>query len=208
VHVVSADQPLPTDAAHRRAFLAAFLRRPGTMGAVVPSSARLANALASIVPTAGAPVVVELGPGTGAVSAVIDERLPRGARHLAVELDEGMVEFLGRTRPGLEVVHGDARDLGKLLAERGVMHVDAVVCGLPWALFDEPTQQRVLTEVGHAIGPTGAFTTFAYLPGMALPAAHRFRRTLRSRFEEVLITAPVWRNMPPAFVYVCRRPIG
>ena len=178
------------------------------MGAVVPSSTRLSAVLASIVPTAGTPVVVELGPGTGAVSAVIDERLPRGARHLAVELDEGMVEFLGRTRPGLEVVHGDARDLGKLLAERGVMHVDAVVCGLPWALFDEPTQQRVLTEVGHAIGPTGAFTTFAYLPGMALPAAHRFRRTLRSRFEEVLITAPVWRNMPPAFVYVCRRPIG
>ena len=208
MHVVSADQPLPTDAAHRRAFLAAFLRRPGTMGAVVPSSTRLSAVLASIVPTAGAPVVVELGPGTGAVSAVIDERLPRGARHLAVELDEGMVEFLGRTRPGMEVVHGDARDLGKLLAERGVMHVDAVVCGLPWALFDEETEARLLTEIGHAIGPTGAFTTFAYLSGLALPAAHRFRRTLRARFEEVVVTAPVWRNMPPAFVYVCRRPIG
>jgi phospholipid N-methyltransferase len=208
VHVVSADQPLPTDAAHRRAFLAAFLRRPGTMGAVVPSSTRLSAVLASIVPTVGAPVVVELGPGTGAVSAVIDERLPRGARHLAVELDEGMVEFLGRTRPGLEVVHGDARDLGKLLAERGVLHVDAVVCGLPWALFDGPTQTRLLTEIGQAIGSTGAFTTFAYLSGMALPAARRFRRSLRSRFEEVLVTAPVWRNMPPAFVYVCRRPVA
>jgi phosphatidylethanolamine/phosphatidyl-N-methylethanolamine N-methyltransferase len=208
VLVVSADQPVPTDAAaHRRAFLAAFLRRPATMGAVVPSSARLSAVLASVVPTAGAPVVVELGPGTGAVSSVIDERLPPRARHLAVELDAGMVDFLGRTRPGLEVVHGDARDLGKLLADRGVAHVDAVVCGLPWALFDEPTQHRVLTEVGHAIGATGAFTTFAYLPGLALPAARRFRRTLRSRFEEMLVTAPVWRNLPPAFVYVCRRPI-
>jgi phospholipid N-methyltransferase len=118
-----------------------------------------------------------------------------------------MVEVLGRTRPGLEVVHGDARDLGKLLAERGVLHVDAVVCGLPWALFDESTETRLLTEIGQAIGPTGAFTTFAYLSGMALPAARRFRRSLRSRFEEVLVTAPVWRNMPPAFVYVCRRPI-
>ena len=208
MHVVSADQPLSTDAAHLRAFLAAFLRRPGTMGAVVPSSARLSAVLASIVPTAGRPVVVELGPGTGAVSAVIDERLPPGARHLAVELDESMVEFLGRTRPGMEVIHGDARDLGKLLAERGVMHVDAVVCGLPWSLFDEQTEDRVLTEVGEAIAPNGAFTTFAYLPGLALPAAHRFRRALRARFEEVVVTAPVWRNMPPAFVYVCRRPIA
>ncbi len=178
------------------------------MGAVVPSSARLSAVLASVVPTAGTPVVVELGPGTGAVSAVIDERLPPGARHLAVELDAGMVDFLARTRPGLEVVHGDARDLGKLLAERGLNDVDAVVCGLPWALFDEPTQHAVLTEVGNAIGGTGAFATFAYLPGLALPAARRFRRTLRARFEEVIVSATVWRNMPPAFVYICRRPTG
>jgi phosphatidylethanolamine/phosphatidyl-N-methylethanolamine N-methyltransferase len=199
---------MPTDADHRRAFLAAFLRRPATMGAVVPSSARLSAVLTSVVPTVGTPVVVELGPGTGAVSAAIDDRLPQGARHLAVELDAGMVDFLRRTRPGMDVVNGDARDLGRLLAERGVAHVDAVVCGLPWALFDETTQFRILTEVGHAIGATGAFTTFAYLPGMALPAAHRFRRTLRARFEEVIVTATVWRNMPPAFVYVCRRPTG
>jgi phospholipid N-methyltransferase len=119
-----------------------------------------------------------------------------------------MVEYLGRTRPGMEVVHGDARHLGELLAQRGVAHVDAVVCGLPWALFDEPTQHSVLAEVGAAIGPTGAFTTFAYVSGMALPAARRFRRTLRARFEEVIVSATVWRNVPPAFVYVCRRPTG
>jgi phosphatidylethanolamine/phosphatidyl-N-methylethanolamine N-methyltransferase len=202
---------MPTDAVPadaRRAFLAAFVRRPGTMGAVAPSSARLSAVLTSIVPTAGSPVVVELGPGTGAVSAAIDQRLPVGSRHLAVELDATMVEYLGRTRPGMEVVHGDARHLGKLLAERGVIHVDAVVCGLPWALFDELTQHAVLSEVGEAIGPTGAFSTFAYLSGMALPAARRFRRTLQSRFEEVIVSSTVWRNMPPAFVYVCRRPTG
>jgi phosphatidylethanolamine/phosphatidyl-N-methylethanolamine N-methyltransferase len=202
---------MPTDAVPadaRRAFLAAFVRRPGTMGAVAPSSARLSAVLTSIVPTAGSPVVVELGPGTGAVSAAIDQRLPPRSRHLAVELDAAMVEYLGRTRPGMEVVHGDARNLGKLLAERDVTHVDAVVCGLPWALFDEPTQHAVLTEVGDAIGPTGAFSTFAYVSGMALPAARRFRRTLRARFEEVIVSATVWRNVPPAFVYVCRRPTG
>ncbi|HEY0815288.1 MAG TPA: methyltransferase domain-containing protein [Pseudonocardia sp.] len=208
---MSADSPLPTNAAHadaRRAFLAAFFRRPGTMGAVAPSSARLSAVLTSIVPTAGGPVVVELGPGTGAVSAAIDRRLTAGSRHLAVELDVAMVDYLSRTRPGMEVVHGDARNLRKLLAERDVTHVDAVVCGLPWAFFDEPTQHAVLTEVGEAIGPTGAFTTFAYVSGMALPAARRFRRTLRARFEEVIVSATVWRNLPPAFVYVCRRPKG
>ena len=197
---------MSTDA--RRAFLSAALRRPATMGAVAPSSARLAGVLASVVPRAGAPVVVELGPGTGSVSAAIARRLPEGGRHLAVELDPDMVDYLRRTRPGLEIVPGDARELGTLLAERGVDHVDAVICGLPWALFDDATQTGILGEIGRAIGDTGAFTTFAYLQGMALPAAHRFRARLRGAFEEVLVSSTVWRNVPPAFVYVCRRPDG
>jgi phosphatidylethanolamine/phosphatidyl-N-methylethanolamine N-methyltransferase len=193
-----------TDA--RRTFLAAALRRPATMGAVAPSSERLGAVLAAVVPATGQPVVVELGPGTGAVSAVIARRLPPDGRHLAVELDPSMVAYLRDTRPELEVIQGNAADLGSLLAERGVERVDAIICGLPWALFDDATQARLLAAISAAVGPTGAFTTFAYLHGMTLSAARRFRAALRATFEEVLITATVWRNLPPAFVYVCRRP--
>ena len=190
----------------RRAFLSAALRRPGTMGAVVPSSARLGEVLAAVVPREGAPVVVELGPGTGAVSAVISRRLPAAARHLAVELDPRMVIYLRRSRPDLEVVPGDAAHLAALLAERGVHRADAVIAGLPWALFDEQAQRAILEQVSQVIGTTGAFTTFAYLHGMTLTAARRFRAALRATFDEVVVSSTVWRNVPPAFVYVCRRP--
>ena len=49
-------------------FLRAFLRNPATTGAIAPSSERLARVLASVVHVSGSPTVVELGPGTGAVS--------------------------------------------------------------------------------------------------------------------------------------------
>jgi phosphatidylethanolamine/phosphatidyl-N-methylethanolamine N-methyltransferase len=140
------------------------------------------------------------------VSEVIARRLPAGGRHLAVELDPDMVEFLRRTRPGLEVVQGNAAQLRTLLAERGIERADAVICGLPWALFDDATQAELLSAICGAVGPTGAFTTFAYLHGMTMGAARRFRVSLRRAFEEVVISATVWRNLPPAFVYVCRRP--
>ncbi|SHL27575.1 Phospholipid N-methyltransferase [Pseudonocardia thermophila] len=192
----------------RRTFLKAALRGPGTVGAVAPSSPQLASVLVAVVPRTGTPTVVELGPGTGAVSGVIAQRLPPGGRHLAVELDPDLVGYLQRTHPELEVVHGDARDLTRLLAARGVRHADAVIGGLPWSLFDERTQRAVIGEVSRVIGETGAFTTFAYLHGMTLAAARQFRRILRGSFEEVLVSATVWRNVPPAFVYVCRRPTG
>ena len=190
----------------RRAFLAAALRRPGQIGAVVPSSPTLAGLLAEVVPRSGTPVVVELGPGTGAVTTAIDVRLPPGARHLAVELDPRMAGFLRQAHPGLEVVEGDAAKLRTLLAERGVEHADAVVSGLPWALFDDTTQSSILGQVAAVIGDSGAFTTFAYRHGMALSAARRFRHALHTTFAEVTLTPTVWRNMPPAFGYVCRHP--
>ena len=99
---------LPDPGAARRAFLSAVLRNPGQMGAIMPSSQRMARLLTTIVPRTGAPVVVELGPGTGAVTSVIDACLPETARHIAVELDPVMAAILQSTHPGLEVIEGAA----------------------------------------------------------------------------------------------------
>lgn len=189
-----------------RTFVTAALRSPGTVGAVAPSSPRLARLLAAVVPTHGTPGVVELGPGTGAVSDAIRRRLPPGAQHVAVEVDARMAAHLRATRPGMEVVTGDAADLTALLARTGPWRADAVVSGLPWALFPADRQRRIMGEVARALGPGGAFTTFGYLHARATGRARRFRDLLDATFDEVVVSRPVWWNLPPAWVYVCRRP--
>lgn len=189
-----------------RAFLAAWVRNPARIGAVAPSSPWLSARLAMVAPSQGSPVVVELGPGTGAVSEMVSRRLPSSARHLAVELDPAMASYLARVHPDVEVINGDAAKLGALLAERDVHKVDAVISGLPWSLFDRETQHAILGQVVTAIGETGVFATFAYPQGMPLPSARRFRETLHETFDEVVVTRTVWRNLPPAFCYLCRRP--
>ena len=191
----------------RRAFFAALLRKPGQIGAVAPSSPSLAGVLASVVPTAGAPVVVELGPGDGRGEHRDRRAAAAGARHLAVELDPRMAGFLRQAHPGLEVVEGDAAKLAALLAERGVEHADAVVCGLPWALFDDADPGSVLEPGGRRdrAGP-------ARSPRSPTATAWRWRRRAGSaarctpRSPRCSSPATVWRNMPPAFVYVCRHP--
>lgn len=190
-----------------RAFLAAALRHPGLVGAVAPSLPALCDQLAAVVPSRGRPVVVELGPGTGVVSAAIRRRLPAGARQLAVELDPAMLAHLERSHPWLEVIAGDAAELAGLLADVGVARVDAVVSGLPWSLFDEAAQRRVLDAVGAVLVPHGVFTTFGYLHALRLRGARRFRVLLEQRFGEVMVSRAVWRNLPPAMTYVCRRAV-
>lgn len=189
-----------------RSFLRAAVRNPRRIGAIAPSSRRLSALMASVVPATGRPVIVELGPGTGAVSALITDRLPVGGRHLAVELDPHLAADLARRHPTVEVITGDVRDLDRLLAERGVTSVDAVVGGLPWSLFDADSQHRILRRIADILAPGGAFTTFAYTHTGPMRGARSFRGALEAVFEEVQISRTVWRNAPPAFGYICRRP--
>lgn len=189
-----------------RAFLTAAVRRQRVVGAIAPSSPALGRALSAVVPALGPSVVVELGAGTGPISEAIRARLAPGSRQLAVEIDPGMAAHLRRTKPWMETIEGDAADLGALLAGAGVDRVDAVVSTLPWSLFPGEQQERILAGVGRALAPSGAFTTVTYLSALPLAGARALRLRLRSAFDEVLTTGPIWRNLPPGVAYVCRRP--
>lgn len=193
---------------HRWQFAKAVLRQPRTVGAIAPSSSELAAELAAVVPKAGSPVVVELGPGTGSVTDAIAARLPAGGRHLTVEVDRELVTHLRRTRPHVETLWGDARDLRVLLDSAGVDHVDAVVCALPWSLIGAGKQREILEQIAEVLVPGGVVSVLAYPHAHWLPRAQDFRRALNGTFEEVGRGRVVWRNAPPAVVYACRRPVS
>lgn len=186
-------------------FVAAAVRNPKAVGAAAPSSRALAERMASAVPaTVEKPTVVEIGAGTGAFTRVARERVAGGGRYIAVEQDERMAGHLERENPGVEVVNGDAAELGKILAERGVTSVDAVLCGLPWSLFTVELQRRILGEIAAVMAPHAVFTTFAYVHAARIPGSKRFRAEIEAVFEDVEAQPPVWWNLPPAMNYLCR----
>ncbi|MFD0598192.1 class I SAM-dependent methyltransferase [Catellatospora coxensis] len=161
-----------------------------------------------MVPRTGSPVVVELGPGTGAITAAIQRRLRGQGRHIAVEINPRFAHQLAARHPAVEVVHADATDLPGVLAQRGLSQADVVVSGLPWAAFTASHQRNLLSAVLDVLPPHGAFATFAYVHTRWAPPARRLLRSLQSRFDEVLTGRTVWANLPPALVYHCRRPMA
>jgi phospholipid N-methyltransferase len=197
---------MPLVPRHLAHFLAAALRSPATVGAVTPSSAHLAARLAAVVPRVGEPVVVELGPGTGSVTAAIEHRLAGRGRHVAVEIDLVLAKYLRAEYPGVEVLVGDAATLAQLLAAHQVPPADAVVSGLPWSLIDADAQRAIVDATARSLRPGGSFTTFAYVHALSMNRARQFRALLGEVFDEVLTTRTVWWNFPPAVTYVCRRP--
>lgn len=187
-------------------FLREFVRHPMRTGALVPSSAGLTRRMVSPIPEAGDPVVVELGPGTGACTAAIQARLGGRGHHLAVELNPRFAALIADRFSTVDVANADAGKLPHLLSERDLGRADTIVSGLPWAAFPADLQRSLLDAVTASLSPTGAFVTFAYLHALTLRPARRFRCRLGETFEEVVTSQTVWRNVPPALIYFARRP--
>ncbi|MHB9856756.1 class I SAM-dependent methyltransferase [Streptomyces sp. YIM S03343] len=187
-------------------FVREFVRDPLRVGAVAPSSPRLAERVVAPVPETGDPVIVELGPGTGVFTAAIQRRLAGRGRHLAVEINPRFADRLRERFPGVDVVAGDAARLPDILTTRGLDRADAVISGLPWTAFLPDAERGLVAAVTAGLVPDGAFTTFTYVFGRWAPPAVRLRRLLCAAFEELVPSRTVWANLPPALVYHARRP--
>jgi phospholipid N-methyltransferase len=190
---------------HHAQFLWQFARRPNTIGAVAPSSPHLARMMCARVRLGEADVVAELGGGTGAFTRHIITHAGRHTRILVFEINPRLAEMLRRACPRAEVINDSAVRLGDHLRRREIERVDHVVCGLPWAVFDDRKQHDVLRAIAMHLAPGGSFATFAYLHAAWFSNARKFRRRLQRHFAAVEASPIVWRNLPPAFVWRCTR---
>lgn len=188
-----------------REFFREFLRTPSVIGAIAPSSKGLAEMMVSDVDVEKASMVVEFGPGTGSFTQAILVRLSPGCQFVAIERNGSFVGMLRQKFPDLDLVHGSVETLPEILKARGKQPADCIISGLPWASFDADLQTRVLQAAARSLREGGTFATFAYVHGLLLPAAWRFRHLLESTFRDVRQSEVVWRNLPPAFVYHCRK---
>lgn len=181
-------------------FLESFLRRPVQVGAVLPSSRYLAEALAGGLPLERGDLVVEYGPGTGPVTQVIRRQLGEGMRYLGIEKDEQFHRILEHRFPELEFVNDGVERVVKILAEHGLGRAKVIVSGLPFAGLPEPLRNRIIAATRRVLRPDGEFRTFQYVHAYSLPRARMFRRNMRKVFPHFERSKPILRNVPPAYV--------
>lgn len=191
-------------AQHSR-FLWQFLSRPRSTGAVAPSSDRLAAEMTRGLDLANAELVLEYGPGTGVFTRQMHAEKGPKTRVISFEINGEFAARLRAANPEWEVENCSVDEAPRRLSERGIGPADCIVSGLPWAAFTTGEQSRLMEATVTLLKPGGAFHTFAYVHGLALPTARQFRRLLGEHFSRVTTSPTVWRNLPPAFVYRCVR---
>jgi phosphatidylethanolamine/phosphatidyl-N-methylethanolamine N-methyltransferase len=184
-----------------------------TVGAVAPSSRYLTRAMLRPLPLKRAQVVVELGSGTGAMTQALLKLIPLDATLLAFEINSRFSRHLKSnvSDSRLDVINASAETLRKEVQRRGHERVDAVVSSLALGFMPDWQRRAFLSELGSLLGEAGVFTQFQYFHALQLKNGqvrrfdlmellHRYFRSVQRRV--------IWRNLPPAFVFVCRGPLS
>jgi phospholipid N-methyltransferase len=177
-----------------------FLRSPRTVGALTASSRALAEAMVDGIALDRPGRIVELGPGTGAFTGAIVERLGAETQFFAVDIDPEFVRQIQRRWPHVECVCASAERLASLVADRGMGPIDHIVSGLPFVSLPPQMTKQILANVVQVLRPGGTFATFQYLHGYGLPPAIAFRRGMTAQMGSAPIARLVLRNLPPALV--------
>jgi phosphatidylethanolamine/phosphatidyl-N-methylethanolamine N-methyltransferase len=178
-------------------FLRSWLERPLVTGAVTPSGKLLARTMASYVDPRVRGPVIELGPGTGPVTAALVRRGIAQDRLVLVEYNPDFCKLLKRKFPKATIVQGDAYDLGETLQGAMAEPAAAAVSSLP--LFTRPLEQRLeLLQAAHEfMHPAAPFIQFTYAVVPPIPTqSGEYTASGSNR---------VWLNLPPARVWVYRK---
>jgi phosphatidylethanolamine/phosphatidyl-N-methylethanolamine N-methyltransferase len=178
-------------------FLKSWIESPLTAGAVAPSGPHLARQMASYLDPQSTGIVVELGPGTGPVTEAILARGIAPQRLILIEYDGDFCALLRHRFPGVSVVQGDAYGLAKTLAGRiGGQRVAAFVSSLPLLTRPIETRAQLLAQALAMSEANAPFIQFTY--GLTSPVP------LDIGGFTAKVSKRIWRNVPPARVWVYR----
>ncbi len=178
-------------------FIRSWIDKPLHMGAVMPSGKALARTMAQYVDPDGTGPVIELGPGTGAITTALVAHGIDQKRLVLVEFNPTFCALLRERYPQATVVQGDAYTLRDTLWDVLKEPASAVVSGLPLVTKPMLTRLKLIRDAFAALAPNAPFVQFTYsvappipksLPGVSTEASER-----------------IWMNLPPARVWVYRK---
>src|SRR6266851_4013204 len=182
-------------------FLRGWSRDPVAVGWPFASSYWTARRLAQAALDAAVPgsgPVLELGAGTGPVTEALIETGCPVDQLVVVERDAELCGSLERRFCGLQVLHGNALDLGEILASARISSVRVVLSGLPMRVVPPQAAARCYSQAFQRMPPGGAIIQYTY--GFRPPvdpdeAAPKLDATFVGR---------EWRNLPPMGIWSYR----
>jgi phosphatidylethanolamine/phosphatidyl-N-methylethanolamine N-methyltransferase len=182
-------------------FLRGWSRDPVAVGLPFASSYWTARRLAQAVHNAAIPgsgPILELGAGTGAVTEALIETGCAVDQLIVVERDAELCGALARRFAGLQILHGDALELGGVLAKARIPAVGVVLSGLPMRVVPQQAAVRCYAQAFRLMPIGGAIIQYTY--GFR-PPVDPDEAVLKL---DATFVGREWRNVPPMAIWSYR----
>lgn len=182
-------------------FLWAGLLKSEQTGAVVPSQRFLIGRMIAPVPESYQGEIIELGPGTGALTRRLAQRCPQ-ARILACEINPDLARDCSDSlevsglNDRVEVVCDSAEHLLSERVRKGKRRPDFVISGIPLGTLDRRRVVALVDCVHRSLAKGGQYIQFQY--------SLLDRKNIQSRFPKLRVRT-AFINFPPAFVYYAQK---
>ncbi|KOS04104.1 class I SAM-dependent methyltransferase [Paenibacillus polymyxa] len=160
-----------------------------------PAYRFLAKNMIESIPWSEVHAVAELGAGTGAITQYIPYAAEFQPKVLLFEKDQSMQQSLKRRFPNY-LCYSDSRELQLAMKNAQIEQLDCIISGLPFFNFPQAMRNQIVEQIHLSLRDGGMFVAFQY--------SKQMKQQLGEWFDiEEIKFVPM--NVPPAFVYVCRK---
>ncbi|MEB2780062.1 methyltransferase [Algoriphagus sp. C2-6-M1] len=165
-----------------------------TTGAVAFSSKTLVKKMLTHVDFKDAKLIIELGGGDGSITKGIVNKLQPDTELLVFEISKSFCKSMEKSFPqkNVRIINDSAENIGAYLEER---KADYVLSSLPFSFFAPEVRDQILFQSKTALTPSGFFIQGCY--------SYLLKNLFKKHFVRVN-TSFTLKNIPPAFVMVCR----
>ncbi|MCM2472533.1 methyltransferase domain-containing protein [Rhizobium sp. CG5] len=178
-------------------FFKGMMDGPKTVGSIIPTSSVTARKMASVIDLSSGLPVLELGPGTGAITKAILARGLPPERLVAVEYSTDFYQHLQRTYPGVQLINGDAFDIEKTLGDLKDLTFDCVISAVPLLNFRMEERISLLESLLDRLPAGRPVMQISY--GAVSPIIAQPHRYHIQHFDFIV------RNIPPAQLWTYSR---
>lgn len=184
---------------HKRIdFFKVAVKNLKTSGTIAPSSRFLAKKMVKNIDFSTSKVLVELGPGNGAITNYILKKISPETQLICFEVNEEFYNHLQKiNHPQLTVLKASAEDIEIELKKLGYSKACHIISSLPLSIIPKEISHTILKNSLNSLEKNGTYIQYQY--------SLTYYKYLKSVFRDAISLDFEVLNIPPAFVYRCKK---
>jgi len=183
---------------------AAQLLRDTSVASIAPTSSYCAKKISSLIAFESAKVIIEFGPGDGALTDILLKKMRSDAKLLLIETNPHFIDILKERYddPRVVIVHDSAEKVSSICQKLDIMKADYVVSGIPFSFLSMQKKKQIIRSTASILKNDGSFIIYQALT--APLGGVNLKKALSICFDIVHKEMLLW-NLPPLYVWEAKK---